>query len=112
MALTMVGTQAPQKLFADVPAAVSQIPGMVTPNITAAMPSNVDWGGVAAGRDPAKARSQAGWARAAAANAARQQQAGMEGEQQKVRSAFDQLYGPQLQTQYHDRMVQAEGVPG
>jgi hypothetical protein len=70
----MVGTQAPQKLFGDFPAAASQIPGMVTPNITAAMPSNVDWGDVAAAlglQQKMKADSANAWAQAAAINSAR-----------------------------------------
>src|SRR4029077_14879420 len=74
MATTMIGTQAPQKLFADVPSEVSQIPGMVTPNITAAMPSMVDWGGIAAALDAQqkmKETSANAWARAAAMNNAR-----------------------------------------
>jgi hypothetical protein len=68
---TIVGTQAPQKLFGDIPAEVSKIPGMVTPNTTVAMPMNVDWDAVMAARDAQKARSQAAWARAAAINNAR-----------------------------------------
>jgi hypothetical protein len=74
MALTMVGTQTPQKLFQDVPASVSQMPGMVTPNITAAMPNMVDWGAIAAAQDAARA-NRGDWARAAAINNARLAQA-------------------------------------
>jgi hypothetical protein len=71
MALTMVGTQAPQKLFADFPAATSQIPGMVTPNITAAMPSNVNWNDIATAyalQRKMKEDRAGDWARAAAIN--------------------------------------------
>jgi hypothetical protein len=73
--MTMVGTQTPQKLFADFPTQTSQIPGMVTPNTTAAMPSNVDWGAVTAAQNAQKAQSRADWARAAAINNARAAQA-------------------------------------
>jgi hypothetical protein len=83
MAMTMIGTQAPQKLFADVPSEVAQIPGMVTPNITAAMPANVDWGDVAAAlgvQQRMKSDSANAWARAAAMNNARAAQGNAPGE--------------------------------
>jgi hypothetical protein len=76
MALTMIGTQAPQKLFGDFPAEVSQIPGMVTPNITAAMPNYVDLAGIIDAQNAQKAQSRADWARAAMMNNARAAQAG------------------------------------
>jgi hypothetical protein len=72
--VTMTGTQTPQKLFGDIPASNANIPGMVTPNITAAMPQYTDWGDVANVMDVANAmkeRSRAQWARAAAINNAR-----------------------------------------
>lgn len=71
MAMTMVGTQAPQQLFAGVPAENAQIPGMVTPNIMAAMPSMVDLEGILDAQNKQKALSAAAWARAAAMNNAR-----------------------------------------
>jgi hypothetical protein len=71
MAMTMVGTQAPQQLFGDIPAANAQIPGMVTPQITAAMPSMVDLEGVLDAQNKQRAISAAAWARAAAMNNAR-----------------------------------------
>ena len=51
MAMTMVGTQAPQKLFGDLPAATSQIPGMVTPQITA---GDAEYGGLGCGSSSAE----------------------------------------------------------
>ncbi len=108
--MTMVGTQAPQKLFGGVPAEVGQIPGMVTPNITAAMPSYVDWGAVQAAQNMAKARSGAGWGRAAASNAAADAEQRKNEERARLRSAFDELYGPQIQNQYNDQMVNLEGT--
>src|SRR4029077_6362837 len=68
---TMVGTQAPQKLFGDIPAAQAQIPGMVTPETTVAMPSYVDWAGIAdalTAQEKLKQVSANRWARAAAIN--------------------------------------------
>jgi hypothetical protein len=70
----MVGTQAPQKLFGDFPAAVSQIPGMVTPNTSVSMPSYVDWAGITealTAQEKLKQASADRWARAAAINNAR-----------------------------------------
>jgi hypothetical protein len=70
----MVGTRTPQKLFGDIPAAVSQIPGMVTPNITAAMPSNIDWNDLATAyalQRRMKEDRAGDWARASAMNNAR-----------------------------------------
>jgi hypothetical protein len=74
MAMTMVGTQAPQKLFGDVPAEVSGIPGAVTPNITAAMPQYADLEGILGALNKQKEISANAWARAAAMNNARAQQ--------------------------------------
>jgi hypothetical protein len=74
MAMTMVGTQTPQKLFGDIPAENANIPGMVTPNITAAMPSMVDWADIINAQNAQKALSQASWARANAQRAQQQQQ--------------------------------------
>ena len=70
MAMTMVGTQAPQKLFTDIPASNANIPGMVTPNITAAMPSYADLEGILNTQNRQKEISANAWARAAI-NAAR-----------------------------------------
>ena len=67
----MVGTQAPQKLFGDIPPANAQIPGMVTPNITAAMPNYADLEGILNAQNKQKAISSNAWARAAAINNAR-----------------------------------------
>ena len=70
----MTGTQTPQKLFGDIPPEVSQVPGMVTPNTTAAMPQYTDWNDIANVMNVAnqqKEQSHAAWARAAAANNAR-----------------------------------------
>jgi hypothetical protein len=74
MALTMVGTQAPQKLFSDFASSAQGIPGVTTPEITAAMPSMVDWDAVMAAQNAAKA-NRGDWARAAAINNARFAQA-------------------------------------
>ncbi len=78
----MVGTQTPQKLFADFPAQTSQIPGMVTPDITAAMPNMVDLADIIAAQNAQKAQSRASWARAAAINNARAAQANAGGNQE------------------------------
>jgi hypothetical protein len=103
----MVGTQAPQKLFGDLPA--NSFPGAVTPNTTVEMPSYVDWDSVQAAQNAQKAQSRASWARAAAANAAGQRQTNQDAEGAKLRSAFDEMYGPQLQNAYNDQMVSQEG---
>jgi hypothetical protein len=110
MAMTMVGTQAPRTLFGGIPSQNAQIPGMVTPNITAAMPNYADLEGILNAQNAQKAPSHAAWARSAAANSARQQQQNVGDEQAKMRSAFDEVYGPQLQNAYHDQMVAAEGT--
>ena len=68
----MVGTQAPQQLFGDFPANASQMPGMVTPQITAAMPNYADLAGILDAQNKQKAISAAAWARAAAINRAQQ----------------------------------------
>jgi hypothetical protein len=67
----MVGTQTPQKLFGDIPAENAQIPGMVTPQTTAAMPNNVDLAGILDALNKQKEISSNAWARAAAINNAR-----------------------------------------
>jgi|SRR5580765_1255648 len=70
----MTGTQAPQKLFGDIPAAQAQIPGMVTPETTVAMPNYVDWAGITealTAQEKLKQASADRWARAAAMNNAR-----------------------------------------
>jgi hypothetical protein len=74
MAMTMIGTQAPQALFSGIPSQNAQIPGMVTPNITAAMPNNVDLAGILDALNKQKEISANAWARAAAMNNARAQQ--------------------------------------
>lgn len=73
MATTVTGYNAPQKLFSDIPESVAQVPGMVTPNITASMPQTVDWGELAqsyALQQKMKADRDNAWARASAANRA------------------------------------------
>jgi hypothetical protein len=71
MAMTMIGTKPPQQLFGNVPAANAQIPGMVTPNITAAMPNYADLSGILDALNKQKEISANAWARAAAINNAR-----------------------------------------
>jgi hypothetical protein len=95
----MAGTQAPQKLFGDIPAGVSQIPGMVTPQTTVAMPSYVDLEGVLNAQNKQKALSQAAWARAAAMNAGRAAQS----------SAPQGHYLPGTQTQSNPQHQRSQG---
>ena len=72
--MTMIGTQAPQQLFTGVPAENAQIPGMVTPQITAAMPNYADLAGILDALNKQKEISSNAWARAAVINNARAQQ--------------------------------------
>jgi hypothetical protein len=102
MAKTMIGTNVPQKLFGDIPASASQVPGITTPNITAAMPNYVDLEGILDAQNKQKEISANAWARAAAANQARQQQQQQGDEQAKVRAAFDEWWRPQIRNQSHD----------
>ena len=112
MATTTItgGFNTPQKLFGDFPSQVSQMPGMVTPNITAAMPANVDWNVLQATQNAPTAQ---GWgpAQYAAESAAKQRAAQDAQHRQRLRAAFDEVYGPELQSAYHDRMVSAEKDP-
>jgi len=105
---TMVGTQAPQKLFGDIPAATAQIPGMVTPNITAAMPSYVDWDAVNTALQAQQTQRRATWGAARPVQQA--PRPNLDEERQKLRAAFDEMYGPQVQNSYNDQMVNLEGT--
>jgi hypothetical protein len=60
-----------QQLFSDIPKTASNIPGMVTPNISADIQPNVDWAAVYALQQRMKADRANDWARAAAINNAR-----------------------------------------
>jgi hypothetical protein len=106
---------AAQKLFGDFPAGVSAMPGMVTPNITADVMTRMDPQTQARMwqlEDRAEAKREARNAQIRAEHAARQQAAGQAQNEARLRAAFDQMYGPQLQRSYHDRKVLSEGVPG
>lgn len=104
----MTGTQTPQKLFGDIPASNANIPGMVTPNITAAMPQYTDWGDVANVMDVANRQrelSRAQWARAAAINNARAAQSAPQGHY--LPSTIEQL-----SSKARENVPGASGIPG
>lgn len=109
---TMVGTQTPTKVFGDFPTQASQIPGMVTPNATAAMPSYVDWADIINAQNAQKAQSQASWAKSAAANQQQQQQQSQADEQAKYRAAFDEWWKPKIRNQSHDLAFALDNARG
>ena len=96
-----------QKLFGDFPANVSSQPGMVTPNMTADIQQNVDWGAINGVLAQRRARG------IASQNARlRQQNASKMAAQQenKIRSAYEKIYAPMAQSQWDMSQGQIGGV--
>jgi hypothetical protein len=112
-----------QKLFGDIPAAATRYPGMVTPDITADVQSNMsiqDQAAAYALQQRMKADRKAEWAQAAAANRARMDlrpgyQKGwnvVNPQEEKLKQAFSEVYTPQLRRTFHDQALATLGAAG